>query len=47
MIIATLVTNFDIEFVNAKAEDVRPNHDSFVIGTKEKHGPNARAIALK
>jgi hypothetical protein len=46
MIIATLVTKFDIELISAKAEDVRPNHDSFVIGTKEKHGPNARAVVL-
>ena len=46
MIIATLVMSFDIEFVNAKADDVRPSHDSFVVGTKEKHGPTARAIVL-
>lgn len=46
MTIATLVTSFDVQFVNAKAEDVRPNHDSFVIGTKEMHGPNARAVSL-
>ena len=46
MIIATLVTSFNLEFPNARAEDVRLNRDSFVIGTKEKHGPVARAFLL-
>ena len=44
--IATLVVTFDFEFIDAKAEDLMPEHDAFVIGTKEKHGPRVRATVL-
>jgi hypothetical protein len=44
--VATIVATFDFDFIDAKAEDLMPNHDAFVIGTKEKHGPKARAKIL-
>lgn len=47
MIIATLVASFDMKLIDAKAEDVAPNHDSFVIGTKELHGPKARPVLVQ
>lgn len=36
--LAMLVSRFDFEFVGTGPEDVEPDSDQFIIGTKSKHG---------
>ena len=43
MTLALLVTRFDFEFVGTGPEDVEPDSDQFIIGTKIKTGVIVRA----
>lgn len=43
MILAMLVSRFDLEFIGTGPEDVDPNSDQFIIGTKSRKGVIARA----
>lgn len=43
MTLAMLVSRFDLEFVGTTSEDVDPDSDQFIIGTKSKHGVIVRA----
>ena len=41
--LAMLVSHFDFEFMGTGPEDVDPDNDQFIIGTKSKKGVIARA----
>ena len=43
MILFMFVSHFDFGFVGSGAEDVVPDSDQFIIGTKSKTGLVARA----
>lgn len=43
MTLAMLVSRFDFEFVGTRPEDVDPDSDQFIIGTKSKNGVIVRA----
>ena len=43
MTLAMLVSRFDFEFVGTGSEDVEPDSDQFIIGTKGKKGFMVRA----
>lgn len=43
MTLAMLLPRFDFEFVGTGPEDVDPDSDQFIIGTKSKRGVIVRA----
>ena len=47
MTIAMLVSQFEFELVGTRPQDVDPDSDQFIIGTKSKHGLMVREIPYK
>ena len=47
MTLAMLVSRFDFDFVGTGPEDVEPDSDQFIIGTKGKKGVVVRATRCR